>query len=155
MQRWAAHSPCGRYRWLLGRAWDPERPTLAVVALNPSIADGVVDDPTLRRIVGFARAWGFGAVRLANLYAWRATDPRALAQVVDPVGAGNDAWIAAALSGADRALAAWGARAPPDRVAAWRDRVSWYALGVTRAGAPRHPLYVPSCVEPVRWPADR
>ncbi len=153
--RWSVGSPCGRYRWLLGRTWDPRRPTLAVVALNPSTADGQRDDPTLRRVIRFAQDHGFGRVRVANLYAWRATDPTELAGVEDPVGPGNDRWIQAAVEGSDAALAAWGNGGLGTRHGAWRDAVPWVILGTTARGAPRHPLYVRASTPLRPWTRPR
>ena len=54
----AAFSRCGRYRWWLRRQWREEAATLLFIGLNPSSADGSRDDPTLRRLIGFAGAWG-------------------------------------------------------------------------------------------------
>ena len=88
------------------------------VMLNPSRADEKVDDPTIRRCVAFAYAAGCRAIAVTNLYAWCARDPRELRQTTDPVGPDNDAWIRATAQAAAGGLvvAAWGARAQPDRV---------------------------------------
>ncbi|MFM7320548.1 MAG: DUF1643 domain-containing protein, partial [Armatimonadota bacterium] len=78
---WATLSECGRYRYRLERRWSGEPDdgdAVVFVGLNPSTADAGSDDPTLRRCVGFARAWGFPAVVLVNGFALRAADPRAL-----------------------------------------------------------------------------
>jgi hypothetical protein len=74
----AAFSPCGHYRWWLERVWAPERPRLIYVGLNPSRADGCRDDPTLRRLQGFARAWGYGALEVLNLFARISVSPALL-----------------------------------------------------------------------------
>ena len=64
MQRDACFSACGRYRWSLSRAWDADlsKPWIAFIMLNPSTADAEQDDPTIRRCVAFAKAWGFGGL---------------------------------------------------------------------------------------------
>jgi len=151
MHRWALLSPCGRYRWVLGRTWDQTRPPLAVVALNPSTADGRQDDPTVRRLIGFSRSWGFGGLRLANLYALRTPHPSVLRAAPEPVGASNDAWIAHVLQGAGLCLAAWGNDGLGARADAWHPRASWHVLGLTALGAPRHPLYVRADTRPQAW----
>ena len=79
-----------RYRYRLWRRWDRSRAVVAFVMLNPSTADAMHDDPTIRRCVGFARAWGFGGVDVVNLFALRATDTRALRKAADPIGPAND-----------------------------------------------------------------
>ena len=83
----AQFSPCGRYRWWLQRCWDPQRPPLLFIGLNPSRADAQRDDPTLRRLLGFARAWGYGGLEVLNLFARISASPAALRRCADPVGA--------------------------------------------------------------------
>nr|WP_222109038.1 DUF1643 domain-containing protein [Streptomyces cupreus] len=154
----AVLSDCERYRYLLGREWDDAKPTAVFVMLNPSTADVLRDDPTIRRCLGYARAWGCGALMVANLYAWRATDPAALWAVEDPVGPENDAHLYAAATIAAASggplVAAWGANARQDRIAAvlalpGMDRLS--ALALTKDGQPRHPLYLKADLTPQPW----
>ena len=140
-----------RYRYSLSRGWDANKSGLLVVMLNPSTADASVDDPTIRRVVGFAKANGYGEVCVMNLYALRATNPAELKQE-DAVGSENDARLSAVLRWnrdlCKPVLAAWGAtkwakvRSP--EVAAMAPGLKWQCLGVTKAGSPRHPLYVPA-----------
>lgn len=66
MHRSAVISPCKMYRYLLRRAWDESLPTALFVMLNPSTADAEVDDPTIRRCMGFARSWGMGSIEVVN-----------------------------------------------------------------------------------------
>ena len=89
MDRTALFSPCGRFRYRLGRRWG-EGPTIAFVLLNPSTADDQRDDPTIRRCIGFARRLGFGGLEVVNLYAYVATDPAELRRVGYLVGDEND-----------------------------------------------------------------
>lgn len=158
VERYAEISEDGRYRYVLGRQWGGG-PLVTFVMLNPSTADAERDDPTIRRCMGFARSWGAGAMHAVNLYALRSPDPRALWFHEDPVGPDNDRHLAqhAHLARRDSAplVAAWGAHARPDRVAAvlaiaGMDRLS--CLGVTKDGAPRHPLYLPATATLYPWP---
>lgn len=147
----ATFSPCGRYRYELTRSWDATLPELLVVMLNPSTADAAVDDPTIRRVMRFARDAGYGELRVMNLYALCSVDPAAL-WASDSVGPENDYRLSAALlvrwSEHRPVLAAWGttpwskSRAP--RVIALVPGVRWMCLGTTKDGSPRHPLYVPA-----------
>lgn len=147
-----------RYRYWLEREVGPGLSgILGFICLNPSTADAETDDPTVRRMIGFARQWGYGRLFVANLFALRATDPRELRADPDPLGQGNDAWLLRLASSCDRVIAAWGVRGGfLDRD---RDAMSMlnavgvrpFALGITRAGFPRHPLYVPANVEPVLY----
>ncbi|WP_405883587.1 DUF1643 domain-containing protein [Streptomyces sp. NBC_01136] len=152
-------SDCDRYRYLLGREW-ADGPTAVFVMLNPSTADALTNDPTIRRCLRYAQDWGCGALMVANLYAWRATDPDELWTAEDPVGPENDAHLYAAATIAVESggplVGAWGANARPDRIAAvlalpGMDRLS--ALAVTKAGQPKHPLYLKADLVPQPWAA--
>ncbi len=169
----AIFSPCGRYRWWLQRTWQPERPTLLFVGLNPSCADGQRDDPTLRRLVAYGRRWGFGRLEVINLFGAVATTPAALKRLPDPLGSDNEAWIRRCLG----RLGPWCSEAIPVRESAraeplepvgsllwlgWGNGGAWrgrdrallalvaefmarpFALGCTASGQPRHPLYCPA-----------
>lgn len=143
---WPSGSP--DYRYLLTRRWVPG-PAMTWIMLNPSRADEVSDDPTVRRCVSFARVAGCSAITVVNLYAWRTRDPRELRQAEDPVGPDNDAWIRAALRAADCGpiVAAWGVRAEAARVQAVLRLLAGclvQCLGATAAGHPRQPLYLPA-----------
>ena len=78
IERSAVLSSCKRYRYRLVRTWDASLPVLVFVMLNPSIADAEQDDPTIRKCIGFAQRLGYGGIVVVNLFAWRATDPKAL-----------------------------------------------------------------------------
>lgn len=143
----------GPYRYLLWRCWD-DAPTLSLVTfvmLNPSTADDTQDDPTVRRCVAYAKAWGHAAVRVVNLFALRATDPATLRVHPDPVGPENDFYIAKAVRDAAVAVCAWGAHGTlhgrGEAVEALIPRPT--ALALTRDGTPRHPLYLPGRLRPV------
>lgn len=144
----AVISDCGRYRYRLNRSWDRMKATAGFIMLNPSIADATQDDPTIRRCVGFARAWRCGGLCVVNLFAFRATDPADLFAAAEPVGPENDDHIRAVLRQCRPVVAAWGAhgghlgrdRAVREIIAAVG--VSVFCLGRTKAGQPRHPLYV-------------
>lgn len=137
-------------------------PALLWIMLNPSTADETQDDPTIRRVRTFTRRLGFSQFTVVNLYALRSTDPRGLWTADDPVGPENDTVIAAeawtAVVDDAPIIAAWGANARPERVAQVlaipHVAPRLHALGVTAAGAPRHPLYLPGDAPLVRWPQD-
>lgn len=154
---WASFDPTRTYRYRLTRTWEPGRPRVNFLMLNPSTADAQRLDPTVRRCVGFARSWGFGSVEVTNLFALRATDPRELVAHAEPVGGHNDEAIVDAARRADCVVVAWGARgAHRGRAGVVTDLlgdldVCPVALRLTRAGEPGHPLYVPADVQPVPW----
>ncbi|OBK36981.1 hypothetical protein A5658_04800 [Mycobacterium sp. 1245111.1] len=150
----------GRYRWRLWRRW-AEGPALMIVGLNPSTAAADVDDATIVREVNFANGFHYSALMKLNLYAGRATDPRDLAGMDDPVGPDNDAYLDREAARHDLIVLAWGSNA--DRVRAqsvarriWRNDclvtgTSLAVLGWTRGNQPRHPLYLKSSTPLQHW----
>lgn len=154
----ATFSPCRTYRYALTRRWEEDDSDgVAFLMLNPSTADAMADDPTIRRCVGFAKTWGFGGLLVLNLFALRATDPKQLYGHDDPVGPDNDAVIGGwldRLSGP--VVAAWGVHgAYRQRHAEVTDLVRAHGkqlmcLGATKDGHPKHPLYVAASTPLVR-----
>lgn len=147
-ERWAVVQ--GRYRYALGRCWDPNLPRICWVMLNPSTANAREDDPTLRRVVGFSKAWGFGRLEVVNLFALRATDPRALGRVRDLVGPHNDRYLERAWGRAGTVVLAWGVpgagrvqgrTVEVELAMRARGVVPWRLHPGTKKGHPRHPLY--------------
>lgn len=154
----AVYSDCEAYRYALTREWAPGGRRALFVMLNPSTATEVQNDPTVERCERRARALGFGAFRVTNIFAFRATDPKVMRAVADPVGPGNDAAIAEGADWADQVICAWGSHgAHLNRGAAVEAglRVTakpLFHLGLTQAGAPKHPLYIGYAVQPALWP---
>lgn len=128
----------GVYRYRLWRRWD-EGPAACFIMLNPSTADADVDDPTIRRCLSFARAWGYAALDVVNLYAYRATNPKHLRAVSDPVGPENAMHMADAVASAGIVIAAWGGARGLTLPVIEREL---HCLAANRDGSPRHPLYV-------------
>lgn len=151
----AVISTCKRYRYRLSRHWDAALPLCAFVMLNPSTADGTRDDPTIRRCVGFARAWGCGGLVVVNLFAFRSPRPSDLAIVPDPVGPENDTHVLDVCQDAAIVVAAWGAepvaRDRAEHVVQLLAGVRLECLGKTKGGFPRHPLYVPTTAERIAF----
>lgn len=155
--RSAEFSPCRRYRYTLRIVWEPSLPLLVVVGLNPSTADESKDDPTLRRVQGFARDMGRGGVLMLNFFAWRETNSALLRQVAEPVGAENTPenfwrWIQSA--GGLRPVAAWGTKAKQLDPARWemlRRSTRFDCFRTTKDGEPEHPLYLPADLRPRQW----
>lgn len=154
----AVYSPCESYRYSLTRVWDPAGARALFVMLNPSTATEVQNDPTVERCERRARTLGFGAFRVTNIFAFRATDPKVMRAAADPVGPGNDAAIRESLPWADRVICAWGTHgAHLDRGRAVEALLRatgtpLFHLGLTQAGAPKHPLYIGYDVQPMPWP---
>jgi hypothetical protein len=129
---------------------------VAFIGLNPSTADEINNDPTVRRCIGFARRWGFGGVYMLNVFGFRSTNPRALKAAVDPVGPGNDASLLKTCRRCDMVVACWGVWGGLfDRGQAVMELLSdvpIHCLGMTRGRQPKHPLYLRSATAAVRYP---
>ncbi|MGZ3611653.1 MAG: DUF1643 domain-containing protein [Ktedonobacteraceae bacterium] len=137
----------GKYRYALWRSWSVYHPRIVFILLNPSTANEYKNDPTIRRCMGFARAWKFGSIEVVNLFAYRATNYRDLFNVSDPVGAENNRFIMQAVERCSTVVLSWGTRGTlldRDRqvMSLLAGRNDLYCLGITKNGQPRHPLYV-------------
>jgi hypothetical protein len=152
----AVYSDCERYRYLLTRVWSPG-PKVMFVMLNPSTATEVQNDPTVERCERRARALGFGAFRVTNIFAYRATDPKVMRAAADPIGPENDPAILGSVPWANEVVCAWGnhglhldrGRAVGEMLRTAGARLSH--LGLTGQGQPRHPLYVGYDRHPEVW----
>ena len=141
-----------RYRYRLWRSWNPARPGITFVMLNPSVADAKCNDPTIRRCLGFAQSWGFGSLEVVNLFALCTSDPVLLKESPDPIGPENDFYLQSAVEKGP-VLAAWGCHGGMGQ----RDEMvlgmlpvrRLWCLGITKRGHPRHPLYVAAATRPV------
>lgn len=146
----ARFSRCRKYRYSLDRSWDTGSGKAVFIGLNPSTADAQVDDPTIRRCVGFARAWGCRSMQIVNLFAFCATRPEELKRAALPIGRNNDARITDALADARIGIACWGnhgthqARAEKIR----RRHPDLHCLGINKSGQPKHPLYIAATQTP-------
>ena len=142
-------SPDRRYRyWLEANVLDDKGPVCMFLMLNPSTADAVKSDPTVSTCKRFARDWGYGTVRVCNLFALRSPYPKALKDSRDPIGSENDEWILRNARDADVIVCAWGNHGSQlGRDSRVRQMLEGEGLsgklrhlGLTKLGQPRHPL---------------
>jgi hypothetical protein len=157
-----ALSPCGTWRYLLERDFGAGDGTLNFILLNPSTADAVRNDPTIARCAGYARRWGYRRMLVTNVFALRATDPATLRRALDPVGPENDRYIARTARRADRIVCGWGIHGALNGreaqvLALLRSAAPGPLehLGLTKAGQPRHPLYLRGDATPQALPRSR
>ena len=152
----ALYSGCETYRYALTRIW-AEGPRLLYIMLNPSTATEVQNDPTIERCERRARALGFGGFRATNIFALRQTDPFEMRRHAAPEGPENDAVLRAGLDWADMVLAAWGThgahrgRGPQVEALLRQGGRPVHHLGLSKAGHPKHPLYIAYAQAPERW----
>ncbi|WP_127110724.1 DUF1643 domain-containing protein [Pararhodobacter zhoushanensis] len=153
----AVYSPCQKFRYTLTRTWESQGRRVLFVMLNPSTATEVQNDPTVERCERRARALGFGAFRVCNIFAYRATDPKVMRAQDDPIGPGNDAAIAESAAWADTVVCAWGTHgahlargAQVEALLRGTGKPLWH-LGLSLAGHPKHPLYISYSHQPEPW----
>ena len=153
----AIYSDCELYRYSLTRVWNTQGLRVVFVMLNPSSATEVQNDPTIHRCEQRARALGFGGFRAVNIFALRATDPRDMKAADDPEGPDNADALIEAATWADTVIAAWGVHGEHrDQGPAIATKLhaaghALHHLGLTKAGHPRHPLYLPYSAQPELW----
>ncbi len=151
----AVISKCETYRYILTRQVGPEDRVATFIMLNPSTADAVNDDQTIRKCIGFSKRWGCGKLVVLNLFAFRAIKPADMKSAIDPFGPDNKAWFDKHFStvGVGVVVCAWGVhgshRGQDAIVLGWFDKLGIrpHALAITKTGHPQHPLLPPYDVE--------
>ncbi|MDP5273252.1 DUF1643 domain-containing protein [Chengkuizengella axinellae] len=142
----------GNFRYSLFRVWDDSKKKVGFLMLNPSKADEVEDDNTIRKCVHFAKSWGYGSLEVINLFAYRATYPTELKSVEDPVGSLNDIYIKKVVDRCDQVILAWGNRGSylkrNEEVLKMIDPDKLYVLEMSLEGHPKHPLFLSSTLKP-------
>ena len=143
----------GNYRYLLWREWGSLGKTVSFIMLNPSRADADINDQTITRCINFAKSWNYSRLEVVNLFAYRTSSPSLLKQAAEPIGQENDRYILECAARSDRIILAWGNHGT------WQQQDSHvlqllegnknlYALGMTKQGCPRHPLYLRKSITP-------
>ena len=149
------------HRYRLLRIWDPSRPALTWLMLNPSRADAVRHDQTIRRVIGFSQRHDYGGCRVVNLFSWIEPDSSILATWLQNRADGSDdainrAFVQAALAAPGPVVAAWGNVADPYLDRHWiksmaTPEAGWLSLGHTALGQPRHPLRLAGGTRLTHW----
>lgn len=150
----AVFSECQQYRYQLREIWDPARPLVLWLLMNPSVACTDYSDPTLRKTGKFARSWGYGGQLVGNVHAYRATDKNRLLEVADPIGPQNDRMILEMAAEAKTVVLAYGQ--PPKALRQRGQQLSHLLrshrglshLRLAKDGTPVHPLYLPETLLP-------
>lgn len=140
-------SDCGLYRYRLERGAGR---ALSIIMVNPSTADAENDDPTIRKVLGFADRLGCTRIIVGNKFAFRATDVKELRKAKDPIGPDNDHHIEQILRDGDVHMAAWGSlnKLPETLRKRWvgivriadRVGVELQCIDICGDSHPRHPL---------------
>jgi hypothetical protein len=156
-------SPCGLYRYTCYRIWknhaDPR--LVMFLMLNPSQADADQLDPTLKRCVAFAQAWGFDGMCVCNLFAFRATLPADMKAAADPIGDDCDYWTLRCAEHCEMVVAGFGNdgshlnRARAVRLLFESIGKQLHYLKLNDDGSASHPLYLRADLTPKPWKFER
>jgi len=137
------------YRYSLIRKWNNNGIKIVWIMLNPSTADENIDDPTIRRCIGFSKIWGAGEMEIVNLFAYRSTSPKKLYTYTDPIGKDNDLFILNSVKKANKIIIAWGTHGSLDKRSEYimfnllkNYHKKIFFLKKLKDGEPGHPLYI-------------
>ncbi|MDD5006494.1 MAG: DUF1643 domain-containing protein [Candidatus Omnitrophica bacterium] len=137
-----------KYRFVLWRKWDESKPMIMFIGLNPSTANEDQDDPTIHRVVGFAKKWGCGGVYMLNLFTYVTAYPKELMKCDDPLLLA-DHYLELFSHKAEQIVFAWGNF--PEAIERARNMRLLFpfakCLGKNANGSPKHPLYIPGSME--------
>lgn len=147
----AVFSPCGTWRYVLYRRFSQEvRRIVTFCLLNPSTATANVNDPTIKRCIEYSKLWGFDLMYIANIFAFRSTDPKNLKGHLPEyvIGPHNDRFLRGMALKSEFVVAGWGkdgklygrGKQVIDMLTAINCNVM--ALHVNGDGTPGHPLYL-------------
>lgn len=137
------------YRYSLIRKWNDNGIKIVWIMLNPSTADENIDDPTIRRCIGFSKIWGAGEIEIVNLFAYRSTNPKQLYSYADSIGKENDLFILDSIKKANKIIIAWGSHGSLLKRSEYvilnllKDyHKKIFFLKKLKDGEPGHPLYI-------------
>jgi len=152
----AAFSPCFTWRYSLHRQLSENNDTTCLfIMLNPSTADEYKNDPTVERCERYTLKWGYGNLKVCNLFALRSTDPNQLYTHSDPVGPENNLHILHEAKRASLIICAWGNHGQfKNRSYDVRQLLNDYSVNylvLNKSGEPSHPLYLRSDLLPQKW----
>lgn len=153
MNKTAIIDNTGKYRYLLSRTWDEDLPPAVFIMLNPSTADAEADDPTIKRCINFAKAWDCGGIKVVNVFAYRATNPKELFKAQNPIGIENERHIRESIINPGLIVLAWGSsctklKSGYEKVKEILKDSKTCCLGITKDGFPKHPLYLSNTTMP-------
>lgn len=144
----AEFSGCRRYRFALWRIWDDTAPKIMFIGLNPSTANEATNDPTIRKVIGFAKKWEFGGVYMLNCFPYISTNPADLnTNYNNSIKLHNDYKLAQFGSMSKEIVFAWGNFPIVKKMKRDSELAEMFpnakSLLINKNGSPRHPLYVP------------
>ncbi|MCK5617743.1 DUF1643 domain-containing protein [Candidatus Pacearchaeota archaeon] len=154
MKKKSTISKCGKYRYSLSRIWDNEKETVTFICLNPLSEEKEIDPTTIKRLISFAKSWGYGGFYMGNLFALRETDFNVLKKNLDPVGDYNDQWISKLAWKSKIVVAAWGVRGNFKQRDEYVKKLignKLHYLELSKDGIPKHPVFLKKDLKPISF----
>ncbi len=159
MKTGAEFSTCKKYRYALWRIWDESKPLVMFIGLNPSVANDITDDPTIKRVASISRYNSFGGFYMMNCFPLVSTDPAALYDFYDTPfhdleDIENMRWLLDIKKICSTVVFAWGNF---DVVKDRAESIIGYfkeakALHINKNGSPKHPLYCKTETKFINYP---
>lgn len=145
-------SPCRRYRYTLWRVWG-DKPFCMFIGLNPSVADEKINDNTVRRCINYSKDWGYGALCMTNIFAYRDTNPDVMKSQLDPIGPENNKYLLEVSKSAGVIVGAWGNHGEfmNRGLEVIKLIPNLHCLKITNKGHPQHPLYLKKTLTPIKY----
>lgn len=144
-----------KYRYVLQRIWNLNKPALMVIGLNPSTANEHKNDRTVTRCINYAKKWGFGSLYMMNLFAYRSTNYKNMINHHQPIGIYNNFWIDKVAKRSGLILCAWsnhgGYLDQDKKIKQTLKNRNLYCLNINNSGQPKHPLYCHGDLQPVLY----
>lgn len=157
----AVISDCGAYRYRLDREVQPEGDVFAFFGVNPSTADSMLDDATVRKWRGFTLRNGGRKFVVGNVFSYRSTDVCELGKVPFQQGPQHFAHLTEIIELADVLVPCWGRldkvpkdlRGQCDMLMAWLLQTGKPVMhfGTTKCGQPLHPLMLGYDTQLIPW----
>lgn len=141
----AIFSECRKYRYVLWRVWDLNKPKLMIIGLNPSTANESKNDNTITKVIKIAKGNGYGGVYMTNLFAIVSSKPEILTTKTD-LQKGNNHWLITISGMCKDVVFAWGNfKEAKDRAGEVIKNFTMFSeakcIAQNKNGSPKHPLY--------------
>lgn len=143
-------------RYFLSREFKKEGRNISFLMLNPSTADAGKLDPTVTRCMEYGKNWGFDRVCIVNIYPIIGSDPMILIKKKGDREL-NRLFIEYSLKFSEKIICAWGSHREVNfekenlSDILFNNNKKLYSLGYNYDGNPKHPLYLKSNLEPIKY----
>lgn len=148
----AIFSDCHKYRFVLWRVWDNSLPKLMFIGLNPSTANEIKPDATITRLIGLVKHFRYGGFYMLNLFTFISAHPLDLLTCENPTFQANE-FLNLYAEKSEKIVFAWGnfKQAKERSKEVINMFPGAYCLIKNMDGSPRHPLYIKSDVELIKY----